>query len=207
MVTRTARISVARSGPDMVGAVLGAAPLPRRGLRRDTVLRLALGAIGAGQLALGITHLVAAVAARSAVAGHVGGHGGATPLHLAHESTAWNLALGVAFIWVASQQWRARGLLPALASFVGVLAVLSAVDLVAGVVAPGRIVSHALVVLGLVLVYLLGRRDGSGREPMQTAAAPDHGATAAAGGGEAGTTDLPHRRRGGLRPAGRRRAA
>lgn len=206
MVTRTARISVARPGPDMVDAVLGAAPVPRRGLRRDAVLRLVLGVLGVGQLALGVMQLVAAATAGPAVAGHVAGHGGATPLHLAHESTAWNLALGVAFVWVASQRWRARGMLPVLASFVGVLAVLSAVDLVTGVVAPGRVVSHSLVVLGLVLVYLLGHRDDPGREPGQTAAAPDGGATAA-GSGEAGVSDLPGRPGGGLRPTGRRRAA
>jgi predicted anti-sigma-YlaC factor YlaD len=47
----------------------------------------------------------------------------------AHESSAWNLALAVAFLLAATGFSRVSGLVLVVGSFVGVLAVLSVVDL------------------------------------------------------------------------------
>ncbi len=52
---------------------------------------------------------------------------------------------------------RAVGTLPILGTFVGVLAVLSVPDVLAGAVEAGRLASHAGVLAGLVLVALVSR--------------------------------------------------
>ena len=62
--------------------------------------------------------------------------------HAAHESAAWNLAMGAAFLAVAVKPARAIGTLPILATFVGVLSVLSVPDLLAGAVEPARLASQ-----------------------------------------------------------------
>jgi hypothetical protein len=80
---------------------------------------------------------------------------GASIAHLAHESAAWNLALGVGFLWIAWRSSRTSGMVPTLAAFVAVLAALVALDVVAGRVDPERFLLHGLVVLGLILVLVL----------------------------------------------------
>jgi predicted anti-sigma-YlaC factor YlaD len=78
-------------------------------------------------------------------------------VHAAHESAAWNLALGASFLAVAVKPARAVGTLPILGTFVLVLSVLSIPDIADGTVGEGRLISHAAVVLGLVLVTLMSR--------------------------------------------------
>jgi predicted anti-sigma-YlaC factor YlaD len=170
-VTRLTRTRPAEPGPDLVAAVVAAAP--RRPARsRVGALRVALGAVGLGQFALAVGGVVAA-----GTSGHDAGElGGATAAHLVHESSAWNLALAVGFLWVATGTSRAAGLVPVIAAFVGVLTVLSGVDVVVGRVDPERLVTHAVVALGLLLLLALRRatRDGGGaraaRPPTRTAA-------------------------------------
>jgi predicted anti-sigma-YlaC factor YlaD len=153
-----------------------------------------------GQLALSSAVLVGA-----AEAGH-GELAGASPVHLAHEGAAWNVALGVGFLWAASVRAdRLSGLVPLLAAFVAVLAGLSAFDLVAGHVLAERLVTHLLAVAGLVLI-LIRRRT-----------APDDGRSGRRGGrGRSGVAPIDGRRAGdpprstgsgGLRPTARRHAA
>ena len=79
--------------------------------------------------------------------------------HAAHETAAWNVALGAAFLATAVRPKRAAGVLPLLAVFVGVLAVLSVRDVAGGAVAVGRLATHAGIVAGLALVYLLVRAE------------------------------------------------
>ncbi|HEV7453415.1 MAG TPA: hypothetical protein VGO16_18970 [Pseudonocardiaceae bacterium] len=82
---------------------------------------------------------------------------GASIAHFAHESAAWNLALGVGFVWIAWRSSRASGMVPTLATFVAVLAALVVLDVVAGRVDPERFLLHGLVLLGLILVIVLDR--------------------------------------------------
>lgn len=157
-VTRRARMSPVQETPDLVAAVLDAAPPPRRS--RSGAVRVALGAVGIGQCALAVSGIITAGGA------HHGGPelAGASAAHLINESSAWNLALAVGFLWVAVGTARISGLVPVVAAFVGILTVLSAFDVLGGRVDGARLLSHGLVVVGLLLLMALQRltRDGGG---------------------------------------------
>jgi predicted anti-sigma-YlaC factor YlaD len=160
-VTRLARTGVAIREPDVVDAVLAATPRSRR-CQLVTALRVLLGLIGLAQLAVASVGVLGA------------GHGsqgvelqGASMAHFAHESAAWNLALGVGFLVVAWRCSRTSGLVPTLATFVAVLTVLVVLDVMAGWVGPERFLLHGLVLLGLILVMVLDRlpRPAGGTTP------------------------------------------
>lgn len=155
-VTRSARTGPVAGAVDVTGAVLHAAPGRWRG-RVAATLRLLLGAVGAAQLILG---LLQATTLRPG--GH--NHHGATTMegasagHLWHESVAWNLAVGAAFLWVASRRHRSAVLVPIMTVFVGALLALSVVDTLAGRVEATRLASHAFVLAGYALVLAMSRR-------------------------------------------------
>lgn len=198
-VTRLARTGLAEPGPDLVRAVLAAAPPPPRH-RTDPVLRVALDAVGVGQLALALTAVVGAAGAP-----HGSELAGASTVHLANESTAWNVALGIAFLWAAAVRAdRLSGLVPVLGAFVGVLACLSVLDLVGGRVEVQRLVGHLLAVAGLVLI--LWRRRIRPDRGGRGAGWPADG-TAPTGGGRRHRWVGRAHREDGLRPTAHRRAA
>jgi predicted anti-sigma-YlaC factor YlaD len=148
-VTRRARLVPAPPVPDVTAAVLARLPagLPR--VRRrgwDAGLRLALLAVGAAQLAVSVP----------AMAGGAGGM--ATPVHLAHETGAWNLGLAACFLGVAVLPRLAAGALPFLLSFTAVLSWVTLGDLRAGHVHADRAVAHLLLLAGAVLVSVLALR-------------------------------------------------
>lgn len=164
-ITRLARTGVAVPGPDLVDAVLAAAP-PPRAITRARVARVLLAVVAVGQMGLSLAGLLAVnLASTTGLAGAP--VGGATVAHMSHEAAAWNLAIGAGFLWVSLQSSRSAGLVPMLSAFVGLLTLLSAVDLVLGRVEPVRLLSHGLVVAGLALVLLLDRwrRSGGGSTP------------------------------------------
>jgi predicted anti-sigma-YlaC factor YlaD len=137
---------------DLSESILDQVVLPAaRVTARRRALRLSLALLGFVQWALATPALFGDAAMASAAA-HLG-------MHASHESAAWNLALGAAFLAVAVKPTRAAGTIPILATFVGVLALLSLPDLVAGAVEVARLASHAGVVLGLVLTTLLARSE------------------------------------------------
>ncbi|WP_409332581.1 zf-HC2 domain-containing protein [Trujillonella humicola] len=146
-VTRRARLAPAPPVPDLTAAVLsalprqlpGAAAAARAGLV-SAGLRLALLAVGAAQALLAWPALVTGTAAMSA------------PVHMAHETGAWNLAAGAAFLAVAAGPRLAAGALPFLGTFVVLLAVLTIGDLGAGHVHGERAAAHVLLAVGVVLV-------------------------------------------------------
>jgi predicted anti-sigma-YlaC factor YlaD len=153
-VTRLARTAVAVEVPDVVEAVLAAAPRSHRP-QLVAALRVMLGTVGVAQFLVGCEWMLAA---RAADPGHAAVRmEGASLQHFAHESAAWNLALGVGFCWVACRSSRTSGVVPTLASFIGVLTVLVLFDVAAGHVDPSRLLMHGLVMLGLVLVIVLDR--------------------------------------------------
>jgi predicted anti-sigma-YlaC factor YlaD len=153
-VTRLARTAVATQGPDVVEAVLAAAPRSRRP-QLVTALRVLLGLVGLAQVA------VAFLGVLGARSGGQGSQGvvleGASVAHFAHESAAWNLALGVGFLWVAWRSSRTSGMVPTLATFMAMLTVLVVMDAMAGGVDATRLLGHGLVLLGLILVLVLDR--------------------------------------------------
>ena len=155
-VTRLARTAVATQEPDVVEAVLAVAPRSRRPWLA-TALRVLLGLVGLAQVEIAF---VGVLMAQSSGHGSQGiTLGGASVTHFAHESAAWNLALGVGFVWIAwrSSRTSASGMVPTLATFVAVLAVLVVLDVVAGRVDPERFLLHGLVLLGLILLIVLDR--------------------------------------------------
>lgn len=170
-VTRLARTAVAAPEPDVLAAVLAAAPRSPR-WRLATAVRVLLGLVGFAQIA---------VAASGVLAAQTSGHDsqgivlkGASVTHFAHESAAWNLALGVGFLWIAWRSSRTSGMVPTLTTFVTVLAALVVLDVVAGRVDPERFVLHGLVLLGLILVIVLDRlpRPAGGTVPGARASGP-----------------------------------
>ncbi|MCP3785605.1 zf-HC2 domain-containing protein [Micromonospora sp. A3M-1-15] len=149
-VTRRARTQLAPQVPDLVDAVLAAAPPPRPGWRERLALGLrgVLGLLGAVQLVLGLAEV-----GRETVIDH--GH--ATGQHLWHESAAWNVAVGAGFLYVALRRSAPAGLLPMLSAFVATLVLLSVNDLITGQVAVQRLVSHGFLLVGWVVMVLLAR--------------------------------------------------
>ncbi|RBY86978.1 zf-HC2 domain-containing protein [Blastococcus sp. TF02A-26] len=146
-VTRRARLAPAPPVPDLTVAVLTSLPrrLPggaaaARARLVTSVLRLALLAVGAAQALLAWPALVTGTAAMSA------------PVHMAHETGAWNLAAGTAFLAVAVAPRLAAGALPFLGTFAVLLTLLTARDLGAGHVHADRAVTHLLLLGGVALV-------------------------------------------------------
>jgi predicted anti-sigma-YlaC factor YlaD len=148
-VTRRARLVAAAPVPDVTAAVLDRLPAAPSRLRRhgwDGVLRLALLAVGAGQLGVGLPALSGGMS------------GMAAPVHLAHETGAWNLGLAACFLGVAVLPRLAAGALPFLLSFTAVLSWVTLGDLRGGDVHADRAVAHLLLVAGAVLVSALALR-------------------------------------------------
>jgi predicted anti-sigma-YlaC factor YlaD len=153
-VTRLARTAVATQAPDIAEAILAAVPRSRRP-RLVTALRVLLGLVGLAQAEMAVIGMLGAHSSAPGTQGVV--LQGASLTHFAHESAAWNLALGVGFLWVAWRSTRSAGMVPTLATFVAVLTVLVVMDAMAGGVDVARLLAHGLVVLGLILMIVLDR--------------------------------------------------
>ena len=147
LVTRRARLASAPAVPDLTATVLAALPRELPGtaaaarVRLATAaLRLALVAVGVAQAAFAWPSLVAGTGAMSA------------PVHMAHESGAWNLGIAAAFLAVAAAPRLAAGALPFLGTVAALLAVLTVADLRAGHVPADRAAGHLLLLVGVALV-------------------------------------------------------
>jgi predicted anti-sigma-YlaC factor YlaD len=168
-VTRRARLAPAPPVPDLTAAVLGALPqqLPgtaaaARARLLHAALRLALLAVGVAQAGLAWPALTGGVAAMSA------------PVHVAHETGAWNLAVAAAFLAVAAAPRLAAGALPFLATFAVLLTVTTVRDLAAGHVHAERAAAHLLLLAGVVLITVLAWR----QRPRRAAAPASTSASA-----------------------------
>ncbi|NMH96257.1 zf-HC2 domain-containing protein [Pseudonocardia acidicola] len=173
-VTRLTRTRVAEQTPDVVAAVLAAAPPPRTPWW-PSALRVALAAVGLGQFAVAVNGVV--LAGMPGAVGHGIRLAGASAAHISNESSAWNLALAVGFLWVAGSSARASGLVAVVGAFVGVLGLLSLVDLLADRVDLARLGTHSLALVGLVLALALQRqhRHGGGDVPRRRLGRPTTG--------------------------------
>ena len=99
--------------PDLADRILAEVALPAAQVRRRRRLaQLGLAAVGLVQIAIAVPALFGNTIDMAMVT------------HAAHESAAWNVALGAAFLATAFAPRRAAGLLPLLVAFVGVLVVL-----------------------------------------------------------------------------------
>jgi len=147
---RLLRVSGA-TPPDVTESILRHAGLPAaRLLRRRRAVQFGLVLLAVLQWVL------AAPGAWGENVGMAAMHMGA---HQAHESAAWNVAVGAALLAVALRPAWAAGTVPILLAFVAVLSVLSVPDLLVGAVTGVRLSSHGGVVLGLLLVAVLARAE------------------------------------------------
>jgi predicted anti-sigma-YlaC factor YlaD len=158
-VTRRARLVAAPSVPDLTATVLAALPRELPGARAAararltaTGLRLFLLAVGVAQAALSWPVLVTGAGAMSA------------PVHMAHETGAWNLALATAFLAVAAAPRLAAGALPFLGTFAALLLSVTVADLAAGHVHADRAVAHLLLLVGVAAVAAVAWRGRRRRE-------------------------------------------
>jgi predicted anti-sigma-YlaC factor YlaD len=193
--------------PEHLAATLTHLPRPsqRHRVRWHQLARCALAAVGVAQAGLGVMSLVLA-----------GGHAahshmamGAGIAHMSHESSSWNLALGVAFLVGAWWTRHLAGTLPVLASFALVLAVVSAVDLASGAVEPARVTSHLLILVGLGLIVLIVATRPAEPRPGPATHRSEHAYRPASPGSPVRKTELPPstERSTGPDPAARRPAA
>jgi predicted anti-sigma-YlaC factor YlaD len=159
-VNRLTRTAPVGSVPDLSAAILAAVPPRRPPLLTRGRLYVALAAVGAVQLILGLTQVGGGVSAAHVHTGLT-----ATPGHLWHESAAWNVAIGAGFLFIALRRSRPTGLVPTLTAFVGMLLLLSLNDLSAGRVDATRLVSHGFVLAGYFLVVALSRTGAGPAEP------------------------------------------
>lgn len=184
--------------PDLTEAILERISVPR-GARSPA--RIALGVVAAAQLALAAGQLL------GVATGFTGMPAGSMVQHLAHESSAWNLGLGIGLFWAALRPRAASGQLPLFTGFVLVLTGLSVADVAGGEITAARLLTHVLAVLGAVLLFAVHRRYRDRRHPnprtADVAATPIDEA-APAGEAAAGPPVRAPRRR---RPAGHHRAA
>ncbi|MGM1063229.1 zf-HC2 domain-containing protein [Saccharothrix sp. Mg75] len=201
-LTRSLRLRPATATPDLVDAVVAAAPPVVR--TRGWYPRAALAGVAVAQLTLGLAQVLGTSTAAARAAGH--GIHDSTGVHLFNESTAWNLALGLGLLWAALRPRAAIGLLPVVAAFVAVLAAFSTRDLITGQATATRVTSHAILVLGLALLLLVHRThrrpDGTDSTTPLPTATPTDGAAPAT---PRADPDPPHHPR--LRPVSHHRAA
>jgi predicted anti-sigma-YlaC factor YlaD len=153
LVTRRARLAAAPPVPDLTATVLAALPRELPGVAAaarsrllGTALRLALLVVGAAQAGLAWPALSAGKAAMSA------------PVHMAHETGAWNLGVAAAFLAVAAAPRLAAGALPFLGTFTALLLPVTLADLGAGRVTADRAMVHLLLLAGLALVATVAWR-------------------------------------------------
>lgn len=153
-ITRALRVSTA-AVPDLSERILADVRLPARRARRPvTILRVLLLVAAAAQLALALPDIFGT---------SVGMHMAA---HAAHESAAWNAAIGVAFLVTAVRPRLCGGLVPVLAVFVALLAAMSVYDVSTGAVDAARLFTHTACVLGLGLVVTLARVTAQRPDPI-----------------------------------------
>ncbi|MCP2333799.1 zf-HC2 domain-containing protein [Actinoalloteichus caeruleus] len=166
-LTRSLRVRPAPRAPDLVDAILLAAPAVGTRRRRPPAhlaVRIALAVVAVVQVLI-------------AVGPYLGvdfgfGHDHSGEPHLLNESTAWNVALGLGMLWASFRVEHARGMVPVFAGFLVVLAGFSVWDLVRGQAPVERVASHLVLLVGLVLLVVVRRRS-SGRSP--TPGRPDVG--------------------------------
>ena len=89
--------------------------------------------------------------------------GSGTATHLARHEAAFDVALGLAFLFVAYRPDRAYGMVPFAATFAFALTVAALIDLVHGATTWVRESAHLIELAGLGLVWWLGAAVGPGR--------------------------------------------
>lgn len=148
-VTRTVRLRPVRV-PDLTERIMAAlhadGALPSRVRRlgdRVGALRWLLGGLAVVQLVLAVPELF--------------GVNGSHEAHAGREVAAFDIALAVGLLVVASYPEHARVFAPVAVALVVCFAAISALDIMQGLVTPSRVAIHALAVVQAVVVWLLAQ--------------------------------------------------
>jgi predicted anti-sigma-YlaC factor YlaD len=148
------------SAPDLTSRILARAAADRDARLLTWPVRVGLVFVAAAQLVL-------------AVPGLLFGNDDGAPVHIAHEMGSWDVALAVAFLFVAWRPLRAIGLLPFVAVLSACLVATAVIDLIHGRAVAVLEFSHILEVIGTVLLWLLthpvARHDLSRRDQLRLA--------------------------------------
>lgn len=160
-VTRAVRVQSVAGVPDLTERILAAAhaqgALPER-VRRPAVstksLRWALGGLAVVQLMLAVPGLLGAV-----------GH----DAHAGREVAAFDIALAVGLLIAAWYPEYARIFAPVVLTLVFCFGAISGLDVIQGVVSPGRVAVHAISVVQAGLLWLLAKRSARLPEALPTA--------------------------------------
>jgi predicted anti-sigma-YlaC factor YlaD len=132
-----------RALPERIRRPVGARPTEPAGGRRPDGVRWGLGLLAVVQLMVAIPDLLGAV-----------GH----DAHAGREVAAFDIALAVGLLIAACYPEYARIYAPVVLTLVLCFAAISAVDILQGVVTPGRVAVHAISVVQAGLLWLLARR-------------------------------------------------
>ena len=90
--------------------------------------------------------------------------GSGPSIHLERHQAAFDVALGLAFLFVAWRPDRAYGMVPFAATFTFALSVSAIIDLVNGASTAVRESAHLVELAGLALLWVLGAAVGPGRK-------------------------------------------
>jgi predicted anti-sigma-YlaC factor YlaD len=89
--------------------------------------------------------------------------GSGTAIHLERHQAAFDVALGLAFLFVAWRPDRAYGMVPFAATFTFALSISAIIDLVNGASTLVRESAHLIELTGLGILWMLGAAVGPGR--------------------------------------------
>jgi predicted anti-sigma-YlaC factor YlaD len=90
--------------------------------------------------------------------------GSGSAIHLERHQAAFDVALGLAFLFVAWRPDRAYGMVPFAAAFTFALSTAAVIDLANGASTMLRESAHFVELFGLALLWVLGAAVGPGRE-------------------------------------------
>lgn len=142
------RLSLAEPVPDLTTTVLAQAAVARNRPRPalpalPSLARLSLAAVAILQLAIALPGLL--------------GQADGASVHVAREQGAWELALAVGLLAVASRPWLASGLLPVAVPLGAALILATGLDVASHRTSVLAESSHALPIAGLLLLVLVQR--------------------------------------------------
>jgi predicted anti-sigma-YlaC factor YlaD len=149
-LTRSVRVATAETAPDLTPAIMASINAQRvaKAPRFDPqALRGGLIALAIVQMLLSLPVLLL-------------GRDMGAPVHIAREVGSFDIALAVGFLFVGWRPARAYGMLPLVATVVGLLAITTGVDLVRGTATMLNESAHLLDVMGLAAVWELARTVG-----------------------------------------------
>jgi predicted anti-sigma-YlaC factor YlaD len=158
---RQVRVAPAPPVPDLTARILSAIGASDEAPAQSHVdaWRVALACIAIIQIGLAVPALFL-------------GSDAGLPVHTARHIGSFSIALAVGFLFAAWRPSRVSGLFPVAAALVACLVITSIVDVTSGRAAAGNEVSHVTELLGLALLWVVGRSTHQERSTTSHTVAP-----------------------------------